>query len=112
MAAVEAFDECILGGLARCNVMPVDPGVLNPSRDGHAGEFGAIVRHNRSRPPALGDDPVQLPCDPQHDAAGNRPSTLGIVLQWRSWIALCESDIIYNILAIPGDAHACQTDHS
>ena len=38
---VEAFDECVLAWFSRRDVMPVDPGVLNPPQDGHAGEFGA-----------------------------------------------------------------------
>lgn len=29
--AIEAFDECVLGGLSRRDVVPVDPGALNLS---------------------------------------------------------------------------------
>ena len=40
---VEALDEAVLLWFARCDVMPVDPGLLNPFEDSHAGELGPVI---------------------------------------------------------------------
>ena len=41
--AVEGFDEGVLGGFARLDVMEMDMGGLRPEVDGFAGELGAVV---------------------------------------------------------------------
>lgn len=41
--AVKTLDECVLGWLSKGNIIPIDPSILNPLMDGHAGEFGAVV---------------------------------------------------------------------
>ena len=41
--AVEGFDEGVLGGFARLDVMEMDAGGLGPEVDGFAGELGAVV---------------------------------------------------------------------
>lgn len=48
-AAVEAFDKSILHWLAWLDVMPVDAGLLAPFENGHAGEFGSVVRNHGHR---------------------------------------------------------------
>jgi hypothetical protein len=78
-APIEAFDEGILHGFARRDVMLFDAGVISPSQDGVAGEFAAI------------DMPDQLHCvDRELDvhvalefAAAPLSSTLLLVLQLR-----------------------------
>ena len=39
---VEAFDEAILHGLARSDIMPGDAAPIGPGQDGVAGKFGAV----------------------------------------------------------------------
>jgi hypothetical protein len=41
--AVEAFDEAVLLGLARCDIVPINIILLNLLEDCHAGERGAVV---------------------------------------------------------------------
>ena len=43
-AAVEAFDEAVLGRLARGDVAPVELGRLGEGQDRRRGELGAIAR--------------------------------------------------------------------
>ena len=45
--AVEAFNEAVLLGLSGRDIIPIDSRILHPLEDRHAGELGAIVRHNR-----------------------------------------------------------------
>jgi len=70
-ASIEALDEGVLHGFARCDVMPVDPGVISPCQDGVAGEFAAIVADHHLRPAALNRQPVQFP---RHTGAGDEVS--------------------------------------
>ncbi len=41
--AIEALDEGLLGQLAGRNVVPLDPHLLAPAQDRHAGQLGAVV---------------------------------------------------------------------
>jgi hypothetical protein len=41
--AVETFNEAVLLGLSRRDVMPIDASFLDPLEDRHAGELGAIT---------------------------------------------------------------------
>ena len=66
---VEAFDEAVLLRLARRDVMPVDPAILRPLEDRHAGQLGAVVADHGQRRAASADDGVQLP---RHAGAGQR----------------------------------------
>ena len=67
-AAVEAFDEAVLHRLAGGDVMPVDLCLLAPFEDGHAGHLRSVVRDDRPRFSAFGDETIQLagkPCPRQ-----------------------------------------------
>lgn len=67
---VEALDEPVLVGLARCDVVPLDIAFLRPAQDRHAGQFGAVVADDSVRPRhALEDRCIQLSADPR---AGDR----------------------------------------
>ena len=46
--AVEAFDEAVLLELSRRDVVPINTIFLNPFKDRHAGELGAVIRCNRA----------------------------------------------------------------
>src|SRR5438270_8964067 len=48
---IEAFHECILLRLSRCDVMPFNPGQLRPAQDGYACELGPVVADNHRRGP-------------------------------------------------------------
>jgi len=50
--AVEAFDEAVLLGLSRRDVMPIDTRFLNPFEDRHAGELSAPFRQIALQSPA------------------------------------------------------------
>jgi len=39
----QTFNEAVLLGLSRRDVMPIDAGFLDPLEDRHAGELGAIT---------------------------------------------------------------------
>lgn len=56
--AVETFNETVLLGLSRRDVVPIDARILHPFEDRRAGELGAIVRNNRLWQPAFSDDPI------------------------------------------------------
>lgn len=56
--AVEAFDEAILLGFARRNVMPGHVSAVGPFKDRTAGHLGPIVADDHSRTPASGDQTV------------------------------------------------------
>ena len=58
---VEAFDESVLGRLARRDVVPADVPLLALAQDRHAGQFGPIVRYDGFWSASLGDDRIQLP---------------------------------------------------
>lgn len=45
--AVEAFNEAVLLGLSRRDVMPIDADCLNPFKDRRAGELRAVGLYNR-----------------------------------------------------------------
>ena len=62
--AIEALDVAVLHGLARHDVMPVDPVFLRPGEDGMRGELRAIVADNHAGPSSLLDESCQLPCHP------------------------------------------------
>src|SRR4029077_13817951 len=64
-AAIEALNEGVLGGLAGCDVVPVDPCFLRPLQDRPAGELGAVVGNTHGGSAAAGDNGVELSCDPQ-----------------------------------------------
>ena len=44
--AVEALNECVLGWLARRDVVPVNRAVLAPVQDRHAGQLRTVVTDN------------------------------------------------------------------
>ena len=48
-APIEALDEGILHGFARCDVVPFDAAVISPGQDSVAGEFAAIVANHHLR---------------------------------------------------------------
>ena len=47
--ADEALHKGILRRLARCDVMPVDPGLLRPLENGMIGQFGTVVGNDHGR---------------------------------------------------------------
>lgn len=51
-ATIERFHEAVLLRLARCNVMPLDAGVLASGEHGMTGQFGAVVAGHHARQPA------------------------------------------------------------
>ena len=44
--------------------MPLDPPILAPAQDRHAGQFRAIVADHRVWSATLGHEQIQLPCHP------------------------------------------------
>ena len=58
--AVEAFDESVLLGLARRDIVPINTSFLNPFEDRHAGKFSSVVRDNPLWHAAFGDHAVQF----------------------------------------------------
>ena len=58
--AVETFDEAILLGFPRRDVMSINACILNPFKDRHAGEFGPVVRYNLLWHAALSNDTIQF----------------------------------------------------
>ena len=67
-AAVEAFDEGVLHGLARCNVVPPDLGLVGPAQNGVAGQLRAVVADDRPGPAARADQKIKFPRDPRPDS--------------------------------------------
>ncbi len=66
-SSVEAFDEAVLHGLARRDIVPLDLPVLLPFQDGIRGQFGPVVAdHHAGVAPHLGD-PVQFAANPIPD---------------------------------------------
>ena len=61
--AVEAFDEAVLLGFSRRDIVQINACILNPFEDRHAGELGTVVRDNRLWHAAFSDDPIQLACN-------------------------------------------------
>jgi hypothetical protein len=65
-ATVEAFDEAVLLGFTRGDVMPADTRLIRPLQDGVRGVFRAVIADDSFGSPApLADDGVQLPRDAQ-----------------------------------------------
>ncbi len=63
--AIEAFDEGVLGGFARRDVMPFDAPVMGPFEDGVAGHLGSVVGDDRLRLAPDGNDAVEFTSQPQ-----------------------------------------------
>ena len=64
-ASIEALDEPVLVGLARCDVVPLNVALLRPAQDRHAGQFSAVVADDRVRAcHPLEDRRVELAPDP------------------------------------------------
>lgn len=59
-ATIECFHKSILLRLARRDVAPLDAGVLAPSKDRVAGQFGAVIADHPARQPATLGDGGQL----------------------------------------------------
>ncbi len=58
---IECFDEGVLRGLSRCDVMPGNLERPAPFQDRHAGEFRAVIRNDGMGPAAApGDDAIKL----------------------------------------------------
>ena len=57
---VEAFDEAVLHGLSRRDVVPFDLGVCRPGQDRVARQFGAVVADDRLGFAAPGNDEIEL----------------------------------------------------
>lgn len=64
-ASVEALDEGILGRLARCDVVPLNPNFLAPAQHRHAGQLGAVVGNTHRRSAAPGNNSIEFAHDPQ-----------------------------------------------
>lgn len=61
--AVEVFNEAVLLGLSRRDIMSNDTGFLSPFEDRHAGELSAVVRNDCLRHAAFIDDLIQFACN-------------------------------------------------
>jgi len=61
--AVIAFDKAVLLGVRGCDVMPIEPSILNPFEDSHAGELGAVVPLSCAWLAAFCGEPIQLACN-------------------------------------------------
>ncbi len=68
-ASVEAFDEAVLHGLARLDVMPLDTSILAPLQNGIGCQLRSIVADHHAGKSSRFGDPVQFPPDAD---AGNR----------------------------------------
>jgi hypothetical protein len=62
--AVKAFNEAILFGLSRCDIVPINVSLLNPFKDRHAGELGSVVRNYCLWHASFSDYLVQLTRNP------------------------------------------------
>ena len=62
--AVKAFNETVLLGLCRRDVVPIDACILNPLQNCLAGELGAIARDYRFWHATLRDHTVPLTRNP------------------------------------------------
>ena len=60
---IEALDKGVLNRLSGVDVMPIDPGLLGPAKNGVAGQLGAVVADDSLRSTA--------PCDQKIELAGN-----------------------------------------
>ena len=60
---VEAFHEAILHRLAGGDVVPLDPVLLAPAQDRHAGQLGPVVAVHQQRRAAAGDQGIELTDD-------------------------------------------------
>ena len=47
-ATIKAFDEAVLLRLSRCDVVPLDAGVLAPDKDGVTGQFVSVAGRPRT----------------------------------------------------------------
>jgi hypothetical protein len=63
--SIKTLDEGVLGGLARCDVVPFDTAVLSPFEDGVAGHFGSIVRDDRLWAAVERDKAIQFASEAQ-----------------------------------------------
>lgn len=63
--AVETLDEGVLGRLAGRDLVPLDPYLLTPAQDRHAGQLGAVVGDAHGRTAARGNDCREFAHDPQ-----------------------------------------------
>lgn len=61
--AIERFHKRILRRLSGRNVVPFDPGLLDPFQDCVTGQLRAVVRDDHLRTAALVDQPRELPGD-------------------------------------------------
>ena len=41
--AIKAFNEAVLLGFSRCDIVPINVSLLKPFKDRHAGELGSVV---------------------------------------------------------------------
>lgn len=62
---IEALDKGILLRLAWRDVVPLDPLLLRPAQDRHAGELGTIVGDDHGWPAADRDESIELTHDAQ-----------------------------------------------
>ena len=58
--SVEAFDEGVLGGLARRRVVPLDPALAAPFQHRVRGQLGAVIADDHARLAVHGDQLLQL----------------------------------------------------
>ena len=58
--AVEAFDEAVLLGLARSDVVPVHAGAVGPFEHDPAGHLGSVIADDSPGPAAARDQHVQF----------------------------------------------------
>ena len=63
-ARVERFDEPVLRGFARCDVMPFDTVLLLPFQHRTRGQLGPVVADDHAWPAARRDDPVEFASNP------------------------------------------------
>jgi hypothetical protein len=68
-AAVEAFDEGVLHGLTRRNLVPAELGLLGPAQDRIAGQLRAVVADNRPGPAAGADQQIKLTREPESEVS-------------------------------------------
>ena len=61
----EAFDEGVLNRLAAIDIVPIDPDLLGPAKNGVACEFCPIVADNRLGLAARGDQKIELASGPE-----------------------------------------------
>ena len=83
--AIKAFNESVLLGLSRRDILPFHTAGLAPLQNGRGGQLRAVVGYAAERPATPGNDGVQFPRDAAARQRGVGQSWLGKFKQRDKW---------------------------